>query len=304
MANKEKGFNKKIYAFVVFFAILVALIVLVAFTFKSKYIAFNPESVAKSYVDTILQTGDGYNAYKYSLVSKNSKYGDFIRVNYMYPVIYRDAQGYTKGGDLDGLKGYNDESYMGTLTKNDNGKKQGEVINTMYAYYVDLVNNGWDDYDAFFTSYFAKLVEVRKTVFDDDYMTDEIMFTALEANVRAYGQYLTGTEEERDENTGVILQQKTLGSYQVKYGEEYTLTTEIDSEENIKLDEYKKQADVETLKTYGVSVDDVSEVKCYNIEVKINDKTSTTVKVVVVKISDSWYVDNTLTDTTALYSIA
>ena len=61
-------------------------------------------------------------------------------------------------------------------------------MDTMYTYYVELVGNGWDDYDTIFKNYFAKLVEVRKEVFGDDYMTDEIMFAALEGNVKTYGK--------------------------------------------------------------------------------------------------------------------
>lgn len=303
MAKTEKSFNKKLYAVVVFFAILAALIVMVAVTFKSKYIAFRPDSVAKSYVETIVLTGDGYNAYKYSLVSKNSKYGDFIRENYIYPIIYRDAEGYTKGGDRDGLKGYNDESYMGEITKNDDGSKQGEVINIMYEYYTMLMADGWDDYDKVFTTYFDKLVEVRKSVFNDDYMTDEIMFTVLEANVRTYGQELAGAEEKRDENTGDILQKEIRGKYKNSFGDNYKMTIEIDNEEKVSLEDYKKMTNTEALKTYGVSVDDVSEVICYDYVVIVNEKKTATVSVYVVKISDSWYVDNTLTDTADLYNI-
>jgi hypothetical protein len=276
---------------------------MVAFTFKSKYIAFYPENVAKAYVETIVQTGDGYNAYKYSLVSKNMKYGDFIRENYMYPVIYRDAQGYTKGGDLDGLKGYNDESYMGGITKNDDGSKQGVVIDTMYEYYEMLMAEGWDDYDNVFTLYFEKLVEVRKSVFNDDYMTDEIMFTVLEANVRTYGQELAGAEEKRDENTGDILQKEIRGKYKNSYGDNYVMEIKMNHERDVSLEDYKKMSNAEALKTYGVSVDDVSQVKCYEYLVIINEKQSAKVSVYVVKVGDSWYVDNTLTDTGDLYNI-
>jgi hypothetical protein len=304
MATKEKSFNKKLYAIIVFFAVLAALIVMVAFTFKSKYIAFYPENVAKAYVETIVQTGDGYNAYKYSLVSKNMKYGDFIRENYMYPVIYRDAQGYTKGGDLDGLKGYNDESYMGEITKNDDGSKQGVVIDTMYEYYEMLMAEGWDDYDNVFTLYFEKLVEVRKSVFNDDYMTDEIMFTVLEANVRTYGQELAGAEEKRDENTGDILQKEIRGKYKNSYGDNYVMEIKMNHERDVSLEDYKKMSNAEALKTYGVSVDDISQVKCYEYLVIINEKQSAKVSVYVVKVGDSWYVDNTLTDTGDLYNIA
>lgn len=302
--TKEKTFNRKFYAVVTFFAILGALIMLVTFTFKNRYIAFHPEEVAKTYVDTIVQTGDGYNAYKNALISQNKKmkYGDYIRVHYMYPVIYRDA-GYTVDADRDELKGYNDESYMGDTTKLDDGRLQGVVIDKMYDYYVELVKNGWDDYDKIFKAYFDKLVEVRKTAFGDDYMTDEIMFTALEANVRTYGETLVGTEDVFDENTGLQTSVKTQGAYEKVYGEDCKFTVTVKDEADIALEEYKKGIDAKAFETYQVNADDISAVKSYVAEVKTEDgKTVAEVNVVVVKVADSWYVDNTITDTTALYN--
>ena len=59
MANKEKTFNFKAYAIIVFVAVLAALFVITTFTFKAKYTGFHPEEVARTYVDTIVQTGDG-----------------------------------------------------------------------------------------------------------------------------------------------------------------------------------------------------------------------------------------------------
>ena len=44
-------------------------------------------------------------------------------------------------------------------------------------------------------NYFAKYQQVRGQVFGDSYLDDEGMFTALEANVKTYGESLTGTEE-------------------------------------------------------------------------------------------------------------
>lgn len=301
MAKKEKGFNLKLYAVVVFFAILAALILIVLFTFKSKYTAFHPEEVARSYVDTIVQTGDGYNAYKTSLVSKSQKYGDYIREYYIYPVIYRDAN-YKVGADLDKLKGFNDESYKGEKTQNDDGSLQGKVIDEMYAYYVELAENGWDDYDTIFTKYFAKLVDVRKAVFGDDYMTDEIMFTALESNVSTYGESLTGTEDEFDKNTKKQISFKSIGAYEKAYGENYKLTASVKSEKGIDLNTYKAKLDAEKLKTYGVSVDDLTAVKCYTVEVKTADnKTVAQEDITVAQIGSSWYVDNISTDTSSLY---
>lgn len=303
MDKKEKSFNLKLYAAVTFFAVLAALVLITVFTFKAKYTAYHPEEVARNYVDTIAQTGDGYNAYKNALISKSQKYGDFIRTYYMNPVIYRDTD-YKPGDDIKdcGYKGYNEESCMGEKSKNDDGSLQGQVIDTMYDYYVELVANGWDDYDTIFTSYFAKLTEVRKAVFGDDYMTDEIMFTALEGNVLKYGQSLTGTEDEFDKNTGNQTSFKSIGAYQTAYGEDYKFTTAVKAEKEMDLAAYKAALSAETLATYGVQAEDIGAVKCYTVTVSTEDgKTVTEADVVVAQIKNSWYVDNTATDTSTLY---
>lgn len=299
---KEKTFNLKIYGTIAFFAVAAALALMVVFTFKSKYTAFHPEDVAKNYADTIVQTGDGYNAYKNALVSKSSKYGDFIRKYYMYPVIYRETN-YKPGDETDELKGFNDESYMSDKSKNDDGSLQGKVISQMYDYYVELTANGWDNYDEIFTKYFEKLVRVRKEVFGDDYMTDEIMFTALESNVKTFGDSLTGTEDEFDKNTKKQISVKSIGAYQKAYGEDYKFTSSVAGEKAIDLNTYKANINADKFAEYGVSADDISDVKCYSVEVKTADgKTVTSADVTVAKIGSSWYVDNTATDTTPLYS--
>ncbi len=304
MADK-KVFNTKAYAIAVFCVILAVLIVITTLTFKAKYTGFYPEEVAKAYVDTIAQSGDGYNAYKNALPSKNYKYGDFIREYYMYPVIYRDTEGYTVGGDLDGLKGYNDDSFKGEKTLNDDGTLQGQVIDRMYPYYVELVANGWDDYDTIYTKYLQKLVEVRKEVFGDDYMSDEIMFTSLEANVKSYGESLTGTEEVVDENSGVKLSDKSIGAYQTAYGEDYKLMTTAKSSADLDLEAYKADlaaTNSTELESYKISVDDIEAVKMFDVEVTTADGTVVAdVKVTVVLIGDFWYVDNTSTPTDTLY---
>ncbi len=303
MEKKEKGFNLKLYATAAFFAVLAALVLITVFTFKAKYTAYHPEEVARNYADTIAQTGDGYNAYKNALISKSQKYGDFIRAYYMNPVIYRDTA-YKPGDDIKkcGYKGYNEESYMGEKSKNDDGSLQGQVIDTMYDYYVELAANGWDDYDTIFTSYFAKLTEVRKAVFGDDYMTDEIMFTVLEGNVMKYGQSLTGTEDEFDKNTGNQTSFKSIGAYQTAYGEDYKFTTAVKAEKEMDLAAYKSALSAETLATYGVQAADIGAVKCYTVTVSTEDgKAVAEADVVVAQIKNSWYVDNTATDTSSLY---
>lgn len=302
MEKREKSFNLKLYATIAFFAVAAALALMVIFTFKSKYTAFHPEEVARNYADTIVQTGDGYNAYKNALVSKSSKYGDFIRKYYMYPVIYRETN-YKPGDKTDELKGFNDESYMSDKSKNDDGSLQGKVISQMYDYYVELAGEGWDNYGEIFTKYFEKLVQVRKEVFGDDYMTDEIMFTALESNVKTYGETLTGTEDEFDKNTKKQISFKSIGEYEKVYGENYKFTSSVAGEKAIDLKTYKANINADKFTEYGVSADDISDVKCYTVEVKTADgKTVTSADITVAKIGSSWYVDSAATNTSPLYS--
>lgn len=302
MAKKEKTFPVKLYALLAFFAVAALLAVIVTVTFQTKYTGYHPEEVARVYADTVVQTGDGYNAYKNALPSVNDKYGDFIREQYMYPVIYREA-GYKPGDKTDELTGFNDASYMGEKSKTDDGSLQGQVMDTMYTYYVELVGNGWDDYDTIFKNYFAKLVEVRKEVFGDDYMTDEIMFAALEGNVKTYGKSLTGTEDVFDENSGEQLESKSIGAYQTAYGEDYKFTTVVLSENEIALDAYKAGLDTDRLAVYGISADEITAVKSFAVGVQTADgATVTQATVVVVKIGSTWYVDNTVTDTAPLYN--
>ncbi|MCD7796454.1 MAG: hypothetical protein LUG95_02200 [Clostridiales bacterium] len=85
MAKKE--FKAGLYAVIVAVVVAVVLVVLTIFAFTTRYTAFNPEKVAQAYVDTIVQSGDGYNAYKNTLVSKNQKYSNFITNAYMLPYI-------------------------------------------------------------------------------------------------------------------------------------------------------------------------------------------------------------------------
>ena len=304
----KKCFNLKIYAAVTFFVIAGLLATITVATYKSRYNGFSPEKTAVAFVQSIVETGDGYNAYKNTIVSKNYKYGDFIREYYMYPVIYSECD-YEIGADTDDLKGFNDDSFKGEKTLNDDGSLSGQVIDTMYDYYVSLMKKykGWDNYDGVFTDYFKKLCQVREEVFGDKYMTDEIMFTALESNVRTYGESLTGTEDEFDANTGIQTSVKTTGAYQKSFGEDYKFTYEVKetvdlSCSNAPWSEIDKHADM--LETYKTSTDDMSALNYVVVEIKANGETIATQTVPVVKIKSTWYVDNTTIDTSALYEIA
>lgn len=304
MAVKEKTFNTKIYAVIAFFAVAAVLAVATVFTFSSKYTAFKPEKVAQAYVDTIVQSGDGYNAYKYSLMSKSEKFGDFIRQNYMYPIIYKDA-GYKPGDDTKDLKGLNDEALQSDKTKNDDGSLAGQVIDTMYPYYVELMETyGWDNYDAVFTNYFAKFQEERAKAFGDNYLDDEVMFTALESNVSTYGDSLTGTEDTYDSNTKVQLTKKSIGVYEKKYGEDYQFTAATKDAKPVEdLKAYVASMDADKLATYGVAADDISAAETCTVEVTLADGTVVaTQEVNVVQIGNTWYVDNTTTNASGLYN--
>lgn len=305
----KKSFNSKIYAAVTFFVIAGLLATITVATYKSRYNGFSPEKTAVAFVQSIVETGDGYNAYKNTIVSKNYKYGDFIREYYMYPAIYADCN-YEIGADRDNLKGFNDDSFKGEKTLNDDGTLSGQVIDTMYGYYVDLMKKykGWDNYDAVFTDYFKELCKVRENVFGDKYMTDEIMFTALESNVRTYGESLTGTEDEFDANTGIQTSVKMQGAYEKAFGESYKFTYEVVKSEDFKdfSDRYNDKGSgiAPTLIKYDIGFNDITDAEIITIEIKANGKAIATQKVNVVKINSTWYVDNKSINTTALYEIA
>ncbi len=306
MTKEKKGLNTKLYAVIAFFLVGALLATITVTTYKSRYNGFSAEKTAVAFVQSIVDTGDGYNSYKNTIMSKNYKYGDYIREYYMYPVIYRECD-YIPGDDRDAIKGFNDESYMGDKTKNDDGALSGKVIDAMYPYYETLIVElqGWDNYDEFYTRYFDELCKVRKATFGDDYMTDEIMFTALEANVLTYGKSLTGTEDEFDSNTGIQTSVKSIGAYETAFGENCKITYEaIETKPVDDLDSYKNSMDSKALKTYKISPDDVADAKTIIVEVKANGEAVAKQAVNVVLVKSTWYVDNTSADTALLYSIA
>lgn len=346
--KEKKEFKAGLYAVVSGIAIAVALVLLTIFAFTTRYTAFDAEKVAQVYTDTIVQTGDGYNAYKNSLVSKNMKYGDFIRNAYMRPYVNDEKD--VKKAD-----------FVGTGNEQEQ-KAIDEVYNTMYEYYVELVNTvGFDDYDTFFDSYFAKLVEVRNEVYGDEYMDYDFMFGAFETNVDTYGKSLTGTDRTFASDDKTITQEKTVGIYQEMFGKEtevdeyelkdgkktevkgtklvYKMTSTVKecttlSDEDTKayIAEYKDRitpvatsgeakadkfglTDIDSKHAYKTAMkdafagldcsDDISAVAKATVEVALEDGTVVaSQELYVVQIGNSWYVDNTNIDTSALYAIA
>jgi len=344
MADKKekKEFKAGLYSVVSGIIIAVILVALTIFAFTTRYTAFSPDKVAQSYTDGIVQTGDGYNAYKTTLVSKNPKikYGDFIRRAYM--VCYVNDGEDVKQADFVG-------------TGNDKEQESiDKVYSAMYDYYVELMGTyGWDDYDSMFSKYFEKLVQVRHEVYGDDYMDTEFMFGALEANVQTYSESLTGTDRVFASDNKTVLVEETEGAYQKMFGEEqeveaealvegkkktvtetkkvYKLTTTVtetkeysDKEVEEYVKAYKERitpvsemgkakveqfglkddaADEMTSAFEGLNhADEITGVAEVTCEVKDQkDNVVATQTVFVVQIGNSWYVDNTSTQTTALY---
>lgn len=295
--NKEKIFNVKLYSVLSCISVAFFLVITCVATFSAKYTAFYPDELARVYVDSIVKTGDGYNAYKNTIVSKNEKYGDFIRINYINPVVERDMK--TEG------KSYADDSFKGEKTLNDDGSLSGQLTEKMYETYAGLVEEyGWDNYDAVFSGYLEELVTVREEIFGDKYISDEVFFTAFEANVSAYGKTLTGTEDTFDPNTGVRLTYASEGLYEKTFGAEYKLETTVISDEEYAYSEYVKKCDTQKHSVYGINTDEIEQVRKITVEVKTDSGESVAVcEVFAVKLGMSWYVDNTVTDTSSLYEV-
>ncbi|MCH5314496.1 MAG: hypothetical protein J1E81_01180 [Eubacterium sp.] len=337
--KEKKGFKPGLYAVVAGIIVAAILVVVTIFAFTTRYTAFAPDKVAQSYVDTIVQTGDGYNAYKMTLVSKNAKYGDFIRNAYMAPFVNEEAE---------------QAKFVGTGSEEERNAID-TVYETMYAYYCELVNTyGLDNYDQVFTNYFTKLKEVRAEVYGDEFMNTDYMFGAFESNVATYGESLTGTQRVFASDDKTILKEESTGIYQTMFGEEadvevdapgkdgkkqtvvekqlvYKLTTsvievkELNEEETAAyVAEYKErianfaQSGEARATQYGLAdeakekminafanldcSDSINAVSLCTVEVK--DQKGTVVatqQVYVVEIGNSWYVDDTNVDTSALY---
>ena len=341
MANKEKkGFSTGVYAVFVSIILAVVLVVLSVFTVATKYTAFSPEKISQSFVDTVVQTGDGYNAYKITLVSKNQKYGEFIKAAYMSPYV-------NDGEDV------KQAEFVGTGSEEEQKAIDG-VYNTMYAYYVELLKTyGYDNYDAVFDNYFKKLVEVRHEIYGDDYMSMDYMFGAFEANVQTYADSLTGTRRVFAQDNKTILTEESIGAYQIMFGEMqdvevdalvdgkkqtvteqqpvYKLTCEVKDCTELSADETKAYVEAYSQRikpvaqsgeakadSFGLTdeakenmveafakldcSEDITSVAKATVDVKIQSgETVATQELYVVKIGKSWYVDNTNIDTSALY---
>ena len=316
MAKKE--FKAGLYGVAAAVLVAVVLVGLTVFAFTSRYNAFSPEKVAQSYADTIVQTGDGYNALKVSLVSKEQKFGNFVINAYMTPYI-NDGKD-VKQNEIIGT-GSDEEAQM-----------LDTVYNTMYDYYKELMETvGLQNYDEFYSLYFAKLKEVRAAVLQDDYMDTDFMFSVFESNVQTYANKLTGTKEKLAADKKTVIQKASTGIYQELYGKDYKLTTAVTDTKELPadeveayatgyknrvvpiaqnnealadtLDDKKSSAMKEAFDNLNVA-DSIEAVDECTVEVtNQNGDVVANTKVYVVKIGNSWYVDNSNTDTAPLYLV-
>lgn len=323
MTESKKGFKAGLYGVIAGVLVAAILVGLTVFAFTTRYNAFSPEKVAQSYADTVVQTGDGYNALKVSLVSKNQKFGNFVIDAYMAPYV-NDNKGKKKGE-----KKVEQNKEIGTGSKKET-KLLDTIYNTMYDYYDELVKTvGLQNYDEFYSAYFAKLKEVRVAVLQDDYMDTDFMFSVFESNVQTYADKLTGTEEKLAADEKTVLQKASTGAYQELYGKNYKLTTTVTDTKELPADEVEAYAKgykdrvLPIIQKGGTVADTLNEKKSEamksafdnlnvadsieavdecTVEVK-NQKNEVvaTTTVYVVRIGNSWYVDNSNTDTTSLY---
>lgn len=321
--KEKKGFKAGAYSVIACVTVAVVLVLMTIFAFTIRYTAFSPEKVAQFYTDTVVQTGDGYNAYKNTLVSKNQKYGDFVINAYMLPYV----------NDGDDVK---QADFVGTGT-DEEAAAIDEVYNTMYDYYVELLSTcGLDHYDEFYNSYFAKLSEVRKAVYGDDYMDTEFMFGAFESNVDRYGKSLTGTEKKLAQDEKTVIQEESTGVYQEKFGKDYKFTTTVKECTELSADEAKAYVEEYSARIKPVAEsgaakadrfglvdadkkdtkksdmtdafakldcsEDIDSVAKATVDVTLEDGTVVaTQELYVVKIGNSWYVDDTNIDISALF---
>lgn len=323
MAKTKKGFRAGLYGVVSGILVAAILVGMTVFAFTTRYNAFSPEKVAQSYADTIVQTGDGYNALKVSLVSKNQKFGNFVINAYMAPYV-NDNSGKKKGEPK-----VEQNKAIGTGSKEET-EFLDQIYNTMYVYYEELMATvGLENYDEFYSRYFDMLKQVRVAVLGDDYMDTEFMFSVFESNVQTYSNKLTGTKKKLAADKKTVLQKETTGIYQEMYGKDYKLTTTVTNTKELPADEVeayvkgykdrvvpiiqKSEAVADTLddkKSEAMKsafenlnvADSIEAVDECTVEVtNQNGDVVANTKVYVVRIGNSWYVDNSNTSTAPLY---
>ena len=318
--KEKKEYKIKTFAVIAAAAVFAVLAVMTIFAFGTRYTGFSAEKTAVQFADTIAQTGDGYNAYKNTILSQNPKlkYGDFLRRAYMAPFVNEDAE---------------KAEFVGTGSQ-DEQQKTDALYSEMYLYYAKLLKKyGWDDCDSMMRRFLKKLVKVRSEIYGDKYMDTEFMFAVLEGSVASYGEYLTGSDEVLAADGKTVLRPAVTGLYDSVWGDGWKLTTGASGTAEVTgadLETYKKELGerlakivsagvkkAEKFKAAGGSEEDaqamreafegldcaadVEEIKIVTVDVLLDGEKLKSVDIPVLKIGSGWYVDNTNIDTTPLY---
>ncbi|MBO4339312.1 MAG: hypothetical protein J5877_05280 [Clostridia bacterium] len=301
MAKEIKQESKKFnitYAVVSVIAFIVVAAGLITYYYISHFIMFSPEKVARQYVMNTVE-GDGYDALKYSTMSVSKKMGDYLREHYINQYVKE-----------------NDGSAP-ALTAEEEGEKLTEILEKMYPEFV-LLNDtvGFENYDEFFSTYFAEYQKAHKEIYGHDFISDEDMFTCIEGNLSTYLNIIKFQNESLYGN-GDQYARKYLGTKNTENDEDdpyiagYYIDTEA-TEINIEKDSAKVKSYIDSLsdsqkkayESFGINTDDITAyavVKVTNtisgegdkaaIDKQNKEFSASPAELTLIKIGSQWYVD-------------
>lgn len=182
--------HKKLFALIVIVTlVLCGLIILITGEMSS-------EKRALKFAETIVLEADPYGSLKFTEICADAKLDDYIRENYIYPKIYLN---YEPGNDISALDGINSEEFKGKKTLEDDGTLAKEVISGMFPPYESIlyVNGGMTNPETFFPEYIETLGFLRRAKFLDKYLTEKIIWDALNENAVSYKKKVLGDGEEK-----------------------------------------------------------------------------------------------------------
>lgn len=334
MADKKekKGLNLGVYAVVSGVIVAVLLVVLTIFAFTSRYTAFSPEKTAQYYADVIVQNADGYNAYKNTLVSKNQKFGNFVVDAYMTPYINTDAEqneeigtGSDKEAEmLNEVYSQMYDYYAELITAN--GMDNYDVVFSQYFAKLKEVRAAVIGDDYMSTDFMFGVFESNVDTYSKSLTGTDVEYEAdgktvkTEATVGKY-QEMFGKDYKF---TTTVTKSEALDDGELKaYIESYKeRITPVATSGEAKADAFglenttkekkilfiKKTEEVNTKDSFINAYakldcsEDISAVEECTVSVTLEDGTEVAnVVIYVVQIGNSWYVDNTIVDTSALY---
>lgn len=301
-AKESKKFNLA-YAVIACAAFVLIALAIISSYYAKTFVMFSPEKVALQYVKNTMGA-DGYDALKYTILSKDDKMGNYLRENYMKVYV-------EKNKDAEAPK----------LTAEESGEKLTEILDKMYPSFVVLTNTyGFEKYDDLFSKYFALYATEHKAIYGHDIITYDDMFAAIEGNLATYisenayrcelaygkgeeyaskylGKDKTITSEEEEENP---------------YSAGYSILTEAAVEKEYTDDEvnsYIGSLSDSAKKSYSdfkIDVNDISAVTVIKVTCSYTGEGNTELinltnaglasnptELTLVKIGSQWYVDIT-----------